>query len=73
MQISTDCRDWFWYVVPMPLDKKGRGPVTESECCKIIYQVWNKLYLSYEQDFEYLPDAINKALELNKEHMKENK
>lgn len=59
---SKDCRTWPFKVLPMPL-KEGKGPVSEEECDQITYEVWDIFYDSYGS-FEYLPDAINKCLEL---------
>ena len=69
----VDTRRWYWYVIPMPVNSEGKGPVSVKESVAIWYQVWNQRYETSGFDYEYLPDAINKAIELNMNHKKENK
>ena len=58
-------RTWPYYPIVMPL-KEGQGPASYSECDQITFEVWDHFCNSYGT-FEYLPDAINEALRLNKE------
>lgn len=41
----TDCRTWPYYPIVMPL-RDGTGPVDDSECDKITWEVWDRFYLS---------------------------
>jgi hypothetical protein len=55
----------------MPLNEYGQGPVEGSEVDKITYEVWDWFFETSES-FEFLPDAIDRAEELNLIWMKEN-
>lgn len=62
-----DCRTWPFYAIEMPSAKDGNGPATIGvDADKITYEVWDRFCNSYG-NHEYLPDAINQALNLTKE------
>jgi hypothetical protein len=52
-------------VIPMPLDKDGRGPETDySKCVKTVWQVWdscNMTVMEYEDEGEAMSfcDLLN--------------
>jgi len=58
-------RTWPFFPIIMPL-KDGQGPATDQECDEITYEVWDHFGGSHGSH-EYLPDAINQAMELTKE------
>lgn len=65
---ADDCRTWPYFPIVMPL-KGGNGPATDEECDKITWEVWDQMYNTYES-FEYLPDAINKAMQMNRDFLR---
>lgn len=62
-----DCRTWPYFPIVMPLSN-GKGPSTDKECDKITWEVWDQLYNTHAS-FDYLPDAINKAMQMNKDFL----
>ena len=60
----SDVRTWPFFPIIMPL-KNGTGPATYEECDQITYEVWDLLFDTHGS-FIYMPDAINKAMELSK-------
>ena len=68
--LPDNCRQWFYFPIPMPT-KNGQGPVSYEECDTLTYEVWDRLYNTHAS-FEHLSDAINKAIELSIEYIKEN-
>lgn len=60
-----DVRTWPFYPIVMPL-RDGMGPATDAECDKITWEVWDR-FCGTHGSYDYLPDAINEALRLNKE------
>lgn len=65
---------WF-YVIVMPLTADGNGPASEEngEIRKLTWEVWNQ-FCDVFGSFDCLPDAIDKAEELNAEMLQwENK
>lgn len=59
-------RTWWFFPLEMPVTKEGKGPATVGEdATSILYEVWDQNLNTYDT-FQYLPDAINKAMELNK-------
>ena len=59
-----DSRLWEYYPIIMPL-KQGQGPVPYEDCDEVIFEVWKGDLTESYGPFEFLPDAINKAMELN--------
>lgn len=64
---ADDCRSWPYFPIVMPL-LDGNGPATDEECNKITWEVWDQLCNTYGS-FDYLPDAINKAIQMNREFL----
>lgn len=65
-----NCRTWPFYPIQMPVTKDGKGPATIGEdAAELTYEVWDIFYNSYGSH-EYLPDAINQAMQLTKELLK---
>lgn len=62
--MTTDSRTWFYFPIVMPVNKDGQGPCELNEAAKLTWEVWDQELTSYAS-FDYLPDAINKAIELN--------
>lgn len=48
----------------MPVNALEQGPCELKEAVKLTWEVWDQELLSHAS-FEFLPDAINKAIELN--------
>lgn len=62
---TAPSRKWFYYPIVMPLNKDGYGPATiGKDAVKIVFEVWDQACTSYGS-FDFLPDAIDKAIELN--------
>lgn len=59
-----DVRTWPYYPIVMPL-KDGRGPVKYKECDKVTWEVWDR-FCDSVASYNYLPEAINHAMRLNK-------
>ena len=57
-------RNRYYYPIPMPLDRYGRGPCTNKQCAKMTYEVWDQELVSHAS-FEFLPDAMDEAERLN--------
>ena len=66
---EDDCRTWFYFPVPMPVNSCGHGPASIEEATSMTYEVWDMWYNAYAS-FEYLPDAINMAMKLNNRLLK---
>lgn len=64
-------QQWYYYPVPMPIDEEGNGPCYYRDMYKMMYEVWDRLHNTYGS-FEYLPDAIDLAIKLNKEYWEKN-
>lgn len=63
--LPTNCREWFYYPIEMPLSADGQGPATVGvDAAKITYEVWDVLLNTYSSHGN-LPDAINEAMRLN--------
>ena len=64
--LKKGCRNRFYFVIVMPLDEDGRGPASEEngEIRKLTWEVWGQDTTSHGS-FKYLPDAIDRAEELN--------
>lgn len=64
--LTTSTRNRFYYPTVMPLDKDGNGPASEDrgEVRKLTWEVWDREHGTHGS-FEHLPDAIDKANELN--------
>lgn len=58
------CRNRYYYVIIMPINKDGQGPCDNHEIDKIKWQVWDQALTSYGE-YDFLPDAIDHAEELN--------
>lgn len=56
-------RNWFYFPIPMPLNEYGYGPVSDEECHKMTYEVWDRFCNTYAS-FDYLYDAIDLSLYL---------
>lgn len=67
--IPENVRERFWYVIVMPLNDNGHGPASEElgEVRKLTWEVWNQV-LESDSSWEFLPDAIQRCEELNKEY-----
>jgi hypothetical protein len=64
---AFDCRQWWNYVVPMPLTSDDQGPATVGvDAAKLHYEVWDQDFVTHGS-FDFLPDAINYAMALNYE------
>lgn len=63
----ADVRKWFYYPISMPLTKDNQGPAAPSEFHRMVYEVWDRLHRTHGS-YDYLPDAIEKAIELNLEN-----
>jgi hypothetical protein len=62
---AFDCRQWWNYVVPMPLTADDQGPATVGvDAAKMHYEVWDRDHVT-RGSFDYLSDAINYAMALN--------
>jgi len=62
---AFDCRQWWNYVVPMPLTADDQGPATVGvDAAKMHYEVWDQDLVTHGS-FDFLPDAINYAMALN--------
>lgn len=69
MQLSTNCRDWWYYPIEMPIDIHGCGPATVGQdAVRISYEVWDA-ELRTHGSFDNLPDAINEAMRMNMERI----
>lgn len=62
--LPKGCRNRFYFPIIMPLNKDGMGPCSNNEIVKIVWEVWGQDCSSYGS-YEFLPDAIDKAEELN--------
>ena len=61
----NDVRNWYHYPIIMPLNKEGEGPATVGvDAHSVVFEVWDGLHDTHGT-FEYLEDAINKAMALN--------
>lgn len=61
--VPKDCRQWQHYVTPMPVNAEGNGPATIGEdAVKIEYEVWEADLCTTIGSYEFLPDAINRAI-----------
>jgi hypothetical protein len=62
MTIPTNCREWPFFVIPMPVTKDGKGPATVGiDAVAIEYEVWDQTLTSHSSH-DSLPDAINDAI-----------
>jgi hypothetical protein len=65
--LPTNVREWYFFPIEMPLSIDGQGPATVGvDAHQITYEVWDA-ELNTHGSFDNLPDAINKAIELNLE------
>lgn len=62
--MKTDCREWFYYPIVIPVNVLDQGPCDLKDAEKLTWEVWDQ-ELSSHGSFEFLPDAINRAIELN--------
>lgn len=58
------CRCWPFFVIDIPVNAEGQGPVSVSDAVKIIYEVWDRNHDTKGQ-FENLNDAIDLAVEMS--------
>lgn len=65
----TDVRTWPYFPIVMPL-KYGAGPVSDSDCDEITWEVWDR-YCDSVGSHKHLIDAINHALRLNAKLMED--
>jgi ADP-ribose pyrophosphatase YjhB (NUDIX family) len=62
-------RGWQYFPIMMPLTAKGDGPATIGhDATQIKFEVWDQALETYGS-FEFLPDAINEAMRLNRKAM----
>ena len=61
MQLTKDYLMWRYFVVDVPLDKDGNGPVEVGvDAASVTYEVWDKLDgLATVAVFDRLSDAID--------------
>ena len=65
IEAENDVRNWWHYPIQMPVNESGEGPATVGKDAVLVkYEVWDRLYNTHAI-FDNLPDAINKAMELN--------
>lgn len=65
--IDMNCRNWWYFPIEMPINADGHGPATVGvDAVKIVYEVWD-IALNTHGSFDFLPDAINFAMQLNVE------
>jgi len=62
--IPLNCHKWEHFVIEIPIDLKGQGPVSVTEADSIKYEVWDGAFKTHVR-FDFLSDAINHALKLN--------
>jgi len=62
--IEDDPKTWPFFPIIIPT-KEGRGPVSDEECDKIGWEVWDQFCLA-SQSFNNLPEAISFAMKMNK-------
>ena len=55
---------WHYYVVDIPMNDQGDGPVSIREATQISYQVWDVNMIKI-REFEFLFQAIEEAVRLN--------
>lgn len=62
-------RERFFFPIVMPLNADGQGPASEErgEIRKLTWEVWDQFGGSHGS-FDYLPDAIDRADELNRKY-----
>lgn len=67
--VPADVRQRFYFVIVMPLNHNGQGPITKGlmNVNRITWEVWTQ-ELSSVASFEYLPDAIQECERLNEEY-----
>jgi len=63
-EFLKNSRNWFYFPIIMPVDKNNCGPCNLEDISQIKFEVWDML-LSVYGSYDYLPDAIDKAIELN--------
>lgn len=51
-----------YFVISMPIDKLGRGPVNEKDAHEVRYQIWDQLYVTVAEF--YLKSEAEKAVKL---------
>ena len=65
LDFVSNCRQWPFYPIEMPLTASGNGPATVGfDAEKITYEVWDQVYNTHAC-FDNLPDAINEAMRLS--------
>lgn len=62
--LQRDCRKRWYFVISVPYNADGQGPVSYSECNVVRYEVWDQCCDTFGS-FDYLPDAINYCEDLN--------
>jgi hypothetical protein len=71
IEMTSDVRKWYHYLIEMPLSKDGQGPATVGvDAASISYEVWDQS-LNSHASFDNLQDAINEAMRLNGEMVNE--
>jgi hypothetical protein len=59
-------KDWWHYLIEMPVDANGAGPATVGvDAVKITYEVWDRAQEVCRASFDNLPDAIDEAMRRN--------
>ena len=64
LRLPRDLNDWWFFVIDIPVDAEGNGPVTVAEASKIVYEVWDREFNTHGS-FPYLRDAVALAVQLN--------
>ena len=60
----------FYFLIPVFLDAKGKGPCKITEAHDIRYEVWDQV-LDTHGSHKHLPDAWQQVEELNREYYKD--
>lgn len=68
--ITMHPNDLFYFVVEMPVNSEGQGPVSLQEAATIQYGVWDR-YFQEHHSFGNLPEAIHKCNQMNYEDWKD--
>lgn len=68
-QERQTARERFFFPIVMPLNARGQGPasVERGVARKLTWEVWDQFGGSHGS-FDYLPDAIDRADELNRKY-----
>lgn len=67
--IPLDSRQWPYFVIAMPINAEGQGPVSHTDAVMIEYEVWDWNYDTHGV-YQNLFDAINQAMKLSLNHLK---